>query len=90
MQTLSKLKDNAYVKMIGLVSEMRQLRTKRGELMAFVQLEDEFGTVSLTLFPKEYQEVVGKLQEDTLLYIEGFLEHRFNKQQIKVKQIIIK
>ncbi|MER2114550.1 MAG: DNA polymerase III subunit alpha [Solibacillus isronensis] len=90
VQTLAHLKDNAFVKMIGQVREMRQLRTKRGELMAFVQMEDEFGTVSLTLFPKEYEQVVGKIREEGLLYIEGFYEHRFNKQQIKVKQIIIK
>ncbi len=90
VQMLPKLKENMYVKMIGFVSEMRQLRTKRGELMAFVQLEDEFGLVSLTLFPKEYQPVAGKLEEGTLLYVEGNLEHRFNKAQIKVKQIVIK
>lgn len=53
-------------------------------------MEDEYGTVSLTLFPKEYEQVVGKIREEGLLYIEGFYEHRFNKQQIKVKQIIIK
>ncbi|MER2153470.1 MAG: DNA polymerase III subunit alpha [Solibacillus sp.] len=90
VQTLSYLKDNTFVKMIGQVREMRQLRTKRGELMAFVQMEDEFGSVSLTLFPKEYEQVVGKIREEGLLYIEGFYEQRFNKQQIKVKQIIIK
>lgn len=87
---MAQLKDNAFVKMIGQVREMRQLRTKRGELMAFVQMEDEFGAVSLTVFPKEYEQVVGKIGEEGLLYIEGFYEHRFNKQQIKVKQIIIK
>ena len=90
VQILPKLKENTYVKLIGFVSEMRQLRTKRGELMAFIQLEDEFGVISLTVFPKEYQDVVGKIQEDVLLYVEGFLEQRFNKPQVKVKQITIK
>ena len=89
MQTLVTLKDNSYIRMIGIVSEFRQLRTKRGELMAFVTIEDEFGSVSCTLFPKEYEQVVGKLQEDVLLYVEGFLEQRFKKAQIKVKQITI-
>src|SRR5690606_3425890 len=46
VQTLAQLNDNAFVKMIVQVREMRQLRTKRGELMAFVQKEDEFLTVS--------------------------------------------
>lgn len=90
VQSMTKLKENTYVKLIGFVSEIRQLRTKRGELMAFVQLEDEFGIVSLTIFPKEYEGIYGKLQEDTLLYVEGSFEYRFNKPQVKVKQIIIK
>lgn len=58
-------------------------------MMAFVQMEDEFGSVSLTLFPKEYELVAGKLVEGTFVAIEGFFEQRFNKQQVKVKQIII-
>lgn len=89
IQTLQTLKDNSYVRIIGIVSEFRQLRTKRGELMAFVTIEDEFGAVNCTLFPKEYEQVVGQLSEDKLLYVEGFLERRFNKAQIKVKQITI-
>ncbi|WP_274307715.1 DNA polymerase III subunit alpha [Solibacillus daqui] len=90
VQSLQTLKDNSYIRIIGIVSEFRQLRTKRGELMAFVTIEDEFGAVICTLFPKEYEQVVGQLNEDTLLYVEGFLERRFNKAQIKVKQITIK
>ncbi|ATP41438.1 DNA polymerase III subunit alpha [Solibacillus sp. R5-41] len=89
VKMLTMLKDNTYVKMIGFVNEIRQLRTKKGELMAFVQIEDEFGSVSLTLFPKEYELVAGKLVEGILISIEGFFEQRFNKQQVKVKQIII-
>ncbi|WP_431027512.1 DNA polymerase III subunit alpha [Lysinibacillus sp. LZ02] len=89
MQTMRTMPPNSYVKCIGVIIDVRQLRTKKGELMAFAQLEDEFGSISLTLFPKEYQQVRERLQEEAFVYIEGFLEYRFNKPQIKVKQIMI-
>ncbi|MFF5994327.1 DNA polymerase III subunit alpha [Lysinibacillus sp. KU-BSD001] len=89
MQTMRTMPPNSYVKCIGVIIDVRQLRTKKGELMAFVQLEDEFGSISLTLFPKEYQQVRERLQEEAFVYIEGLLEYRFNKPQIKVKQIMI-
>lgn len=53
--------------------------------MAFVQLQDEFGTVSVTLFPQVFQLVEEMLLEDELLYIEGSLELRFGKPQVKAK-----
>lgn len=53
--------------------------------MAFVQLQDEFGTVSVTLFPQVFQLVQEILLEDGFLYIEGTLEKRFGKPQVKVK-----
>lgn len=90
MQTLRMMKPNSYVKCIGMITEVRQLRTKKGELMAFAQMEDEYGSVSLTLFPKEYSHVMGRLTEDVFVFIEGFLEYRFNKPQLKVKQMDIK
>ncbi|MEK4230321.1 DNA polymerase III subunit alpha [Solibacillus sp. FSL H8-0538] len=88
-QSLMAMKENSFVKMIGVIEEIRQIRTKKGELMAFVQLQDEFGTVSITMFPKEYNAVLGMLKEEKFVYAEGFLEHRFNKPQLKIKQLFI-
>ena len=89
VQTMRTMPANSFVKCLGAVTEVRQLRTKKGELMAFVQLEDEFGTISLTLFPKEYHQVAGQLATDVFVYVEGFLEYRLNKPQLKVKKMLI-
>lgn len=53
--------------------------------MAFVRLQDEYGAVSITLFPQVFQLVQDILREDDILFIEGILERRFGKPQIKVK-----
>lgn len=82
---LKHAREGMYVKMIGLIDEVKKIRTKKGEQMAFVQLQDEFGTVSVTLFPQVFQLVQEILLEDGFLYIEGTLEKRFGKPQVKVK-----
>lgn len=82
---LKHTRDGTYVKMIGLIEEVKKIRTKKGEQMAFVQLQDEYGLVSITLFPQVFQLVQEFLQEDEILYIEGTVERRFGKPQVKVK-----
>ncbi|MDM5229879.1 DNA polymerase III subunit alpha [Lysinibacillus pakistanensis] len=82
---LKHTRDGTYVKVIGLIEEIKKIRTKRGEQMAFAQLQDEYGTVSITLFPQVFQLVQDFLKEDEILYIEGTVERRFGKAQVKVK-----
>lgn len=82
---LKQKRDGTSIKMIGLIEEVKKIRTKKGEQMAFVQLQDEFGTVSTTFFPQTFQLVQDLLVEEEMLWIEGVLERRFGKPQIKVK-----
>ena len=70
--------------MIGIIEEVKNTH-KKGEQMAFIQLQDEFGTVSVTLFPQVFHLVQELLLVDEMLYIEGTLERRFGKPQVKVK-----
>lgn len=48
-------------------------------------LQDEFGTVSVTLFPQVFHLVQELLLEDELFYIERTLEKRFGRPQVKIK-----
>lgn len=43
--------------MIGLIKNMRVIRTKKGQQMAFATLEDETGSVSITIFPKLFNQI---------------------------------
>lgn len=84
-QSIRHARPNSFVKFVGMVESVRQIRTKKGELMAFVQLQDDFGSVSVTLFPQQYNEVMGWIKEDRIVYVEGMFEVRNNNPQIKVK-----
>ena len=84
-KTMKQLQDGAFVCFVGFVEEIRKIRTKKGEQMAFVHLEDEVGDVSVTLFPKEFTQVADWLAEDKIVYVEGVLERRSGKMQVIVK-----
>ena len=87
IQTIQQLRPNSIIKLVGMIEGIRQIRTKKGELMAFVELQDEYGIVSATLFPKEYNEVLGWIKEEKIVYVEGSVDFRFGKSQIKVKSM---
>ena len=55
----------------GLVTWIRPHITRRGEPMAFVQLEDLRGNVEVIVFPSIYRETVHLWQEDKILVVKG-------------------
>ena len=78
---------NSYVKVVGVVENIRVIRTKQGHQMAFVELQDEYGSISVTLFPQQFETVSQLIAVDCFAYVEGSIEPRLGKIQIKVKQI---
>ncbi|WP_397539603.1 DNA polymerase III subunit alpha [Rummeliibacillus pycnus] len=78
-----------YVKMVGLVASIKQIRTKKGELMGFVELEDETGSISVTIFPKEYLAIVEWIKEEQMMLAEGIVEMRNGQPQIILKKCTV-
>lgn len=84
---ISTMRDRTPVKIIGLITEIKRIRTKKGEAMAFVQVQDETGTVSCTFFPKQYELSNSHLTEMEMVHIEGTVENRRGKPQILVQKL---
>ena len=53
--TLSKRQNGDEVKICGLVSELKEIVTKKGDRMAFLTLEDMKGFVEVILFPEVFK-----------------------------------
>jgi DNA polymerase-3 subunit alpha len=70
----------------GIVSGMRTTTTKKGEPMAFVQLEDLTGSVEVVVFNSTYAAARGLLVEDAVLVVKGRVDH---KQQGETKLIAL-
>ncbi|GAB3379304.1 DNA polymerase III subunit alpha [Spongiibacter taiwanensis] len=55
----------------GLVVNMRTMKNKRGDTMAFVQLDDRSARIEVALFSDSYEEHRDKLIKDSVLVVEG-------------------
>jgi len=66
----------------GMVTSARVITTRKGDLMAFVQLEDLQGSVEVVVFPRVYEETAALWVEDTLVLVRGKVEMRNDRVQV--------
>ncbi|MFZ4405477.1 MAG: OB-fold nucleic acid binding domain-containing protein, partial [Pseudobdellovibrionaceae bacterium] len=58
----------------GIITESRELITKKGTRMAFARLEDLTANLELVIFPDSYAKLESLLKEEKPLLVGGFLE----------------
>lgn len=55
----------------GMITSKTVKYTKTNKTMAFLTLEDLVGTVEVVVFPKDYEQNQGMLQEDRKIFVRG-------------------
>lgn len=73
---LSEVEEGTSVKVGGVVSNLRKRWTRKGDQMASCDLEDMYGTMEVTLFPRAMEEHGHKLADDLVVVFEGRLDRR--------------
>jgi DNA polymerase-3 subunit alpha len=68
--------DRQKVVLGGTIREARRITTKKGDTMCVVQLEDMYGTIGVTIFPKTYEETAELWVEDTVVIVRGEVQVR--------------
>lgn len=76
-----------HVHVLAFVRLIRTTRTKNGEAMAFVTIEDETATITAIFFPKSYKQFAEQLQERNILTVEGKTQFRRGEKEIIVNNI---
>lgn len=66
--------EGTVVQVGGSVRECRRVQSRRGEAMAFVQLEDLTGVCEVVVFPSLYQQVAELLHADGVIVVRGRVE----------------
>jgi DNA polymerase-3 subunit alpha len=80
--------DGSFVTVGGIVSEMKRHRTKRGDPMAFLTLDDVEGQVETLVLGKAYTEAGDALAVDGVLIVRGRLDHQERGQTKLIAQEI--
>ena len=65
--------DDREVIMGGMVVNKIIKTTKRNDIMAFIELEDLYGTIEVIVFPQILQRYNAILNEDSIIYVKGRL-----------------
>jgi len=75
------------VSLAGMCADVRQIMTKKGEPMAFVQLEDLQGSCEVVVFPRVYETAGELLTVDRLVIVRGKVDVRNNKVNVIADEI---
>ncbi|AXI09675.1 DNA polymerase III subunit alpha [Oceanobacillus zhaokaii] len=69
------------IKAAAIIQQIKAIRTKRGESMAFITLGDETSEMDGVVFPDLYRETRKFLEDEKLITIKGKIESRNNRVQ---------
>ena len=71
-----KLKDGMRVSVCGIVSSRKTQITKSGAMMAFLTMEDLYGSYEAVVFPKTYTKAAALTDPDKIINIRGRLDFK--------------
>lgn len=77
---------NKNIRMVLMISNIKETTTKNNDVMAFVIGSDEYGDVNLTIFPNVYNRF-NSIKVNDVVEISGKVEKRYDKYQVIVNSI---
>ena len=72
---------------VGMVIELRPYMTKKGEQMAFAKLQDYNGSFELTFFPKIWETMKSKIQNETVYAFKGRIDTSRDRPSMLVESL---
>lgn len=75
-----------YITIIGLVENIKEIKTKNKEMMSFLTISDEYSKLSVILFPRVYEQFKN-IESGNVYKIFGKIERRMNNYQMIASRI---
>ena len=73
IKTYTQIEDGQQITMGGMISAFKKLKTRSGTFMAFVTVEDLYGSIECVCFPKVYDRIRNFLESDRVVSLSGKL-----------------
>lgn len=78
----------------GRITKSRVIKTKKGDPMAFVEIETQLEPIEFTVFPDTYEEYSHQLYKDNIIVVRGYKEKSFyrgeEKEQFIGTKVLVK
>jgi DNA polymerase-3 subunit alpha len=86
--SIKEMDDRAVVRIGGIVKSSRTLRTRKGDLMAFAEIEDVNGSIEVVVFPEAFAVSGDLLGDDTPVLVQGQLQREETAVKIITDQMV--
>ena len=74
-RTYNRISDGMHITMAGIISSYRRTTTKRtGSFMAFISVEDVYGSLDCVCFPAVYEKYKAEIANDKIVKVKGKLD----------------
>ncbi|MEW6733635.1 MAG: DNA polymerase III subunit alpha [Acidobacteriota bacterium] len=74
LEQLKSVTQGETVRLGGTINSITIRATKKGERFALCQLEDQFGTVKIVIWPDVFAKISARLKADAVVFVSGRLE----------------
>jgi DNA polymerase-3 subunit alpha len=87
-ETLGDMAHGTQVSVGGLVAEVKEIQTKKGDQMAFLSLEDMRGRVEVIIFPDLFRSARPYMTVDMPVLIRGVLDNGEERPKVKASSLV--
>lgn len=89
-ENVVKCTDGVFAKCGGILTEVKEIVTKKGDQMAFVQLQDLSGRTEVIVFPRTYKEFKHLLESDAIVLVSAKVSVRAGEEPKLIANSFIK
>jgi len=84
---IKKFTDKSLIKIAGVVSKIKRITTKKGEIMLFLTLEDISNSIEVIIFPSVLKKFHQFLKEDMIIGIKGRIDIKEDQAKLIASEI---
>ncbi len=85
---LSEFGQDAEIFIGGIVDSSREILTKKGDKMAFLNLQDLSGTCEVVVFPSVYKKSLILLNKDKMIFVKGKADAKEDAVKVLADEIV--
>ena len=86
--SIKEKNDGETIRIGGMIRNTKTIKTKKGDLMAFVTIEDLLGSIEVTVFSSVYKKIHDVLVDDNPIVLQGQVQKDEKSVKILVDSLI--
>ena len=86
--TIQEKQDENIIRMAGSLKVLKIHKTKKGDMMAFSAIEDQYGSIEVVVFPNLYAKVHMMLTNEDIIILEGEVQKKENMAKLIANKIV--